>query len=108
MGLYDDSDILLKSTENYAQMESKLKAIISKCDKKNLKDQSNVLSFLNVKNATKIEHYVIENNLHVYKFVNGDKPIDYFISSKPIVEQYEFENNSKKFINRKYTETPFI
>ncbi len=108
MSIYDDSDNILKSVENYSEMESKLKAIISKCDKNALKDQSNGQSFLDVKNANKIEHYIIEGGLHVYKFLNGNKPIDYFISSSPIVEQYEYTNNNKKFVNKKYTEVPFF
>lgn len=102
----NDSVNMMKSRENFQQFESKLKMVISKCNKNNLVDRDNDTFKYEVRNATSVDHYLVDGGLHVYKFYNNNQAINYWISSKPIREKYEYVGlDSKKRIGEKYTGT---
>ncbi len=97
----------------YGELEQNIIAVIKKCNEKNLKvklsDSYDASNLFNVKNATSVNHYVLDNGLNVYKILNGDEAIDYMISSEPLyTEKISIDSNNKKHLNKYYSGTSCI
>ena len=106
MDLYNEKEM------NYIEFEKKLKAVIVECDKKKLKETEKLDKYYNkynIKEADQVEHYILENGLHVYKIINKKgNPIDYFFSSEPVIEEYEYESSNKKYKTQRVRNVAFI
>ncbi len=93
-----DVDTFETSQQHFVNLENKLKRTIMQCSDKNLVESFNKYDALKlgVKNATDVAHYQLENGLHVYKFLNGNQPIDYWIAGKPLYESYTYRGTDGK------------
>ena len=85
-------DTLDKNREraaNFHKMEDKIKSVLMKCKAETLVDSNDIqnefgLSVHRIANATRVEHYLIPEGLHVYKYYDGINPIDYLVTAKPL------------------------
>lgn len=114
----DKMDLIDEKDKNYYEFENKLKTIIIECDKKKLKESAKLdpitshedYKCYNIKNATQVDHYILDNQLHVYKFTDKNgTPIDYFFSPEPVIEEIEYENrDGKKYKRKEIRDVSFI
>jgi hypothetical protein len=76
----------------YYKNRDRLSGIIERCNKKNLKDSSQ-LDFkkafnIKVNNAKRMEHYILDKGINVYKLYNDDgQVIDTFISGEELLDE---------------------
>lgn len=89
--------------DNFKNMEDKIKLIINECNNKTLKRVDETFLPDGVRNANKGEQYILENGLSVYIFYKDNQPINYWISSSPLYEEYEYINQFGTHKNIKYT-----
>ncbi len=76
---------------NFKSLEDKIKAVISGCSSKTLKRVDENID--GVRNSNRGEQHILENGLSVYIFYKDDQPINYWVSSSPLYEEYEFTNH---------------
>ena len=100
-----EKEFFFEQQKNFNTLENKLKEVINKCDAKNLVEtirENNYNGVLNVKNATSVDHYELENGLHVYVFLNDSKPINYLFSTYQLFEENFYGNGNIKMSDYKY------
>ncbi len=95
----------------FQDLEIKLKSVICDCDKSHLvevitKDQpeprvpNTFKGLFDVKNASRVDHYLIDGAIHVYKFFDEQGHIiNYWLSPKPVYKKTEITLFSGKNIS---------
>ena len=105
MDVFENMEI---SSKKFEELEKKFKSVIAKCNSSNLVDKKeNSGNQYNVKNATDVEHYKLDNGLHIYKILNNDQPISYWIASTPLYVEHMykgFDNND--YVTTRYSGIP--
>lgn len=95
--------VVKEQKNNFQKLESKMKAIMKKCNKKTFTQAFDGTG--DVIHARGVEEYLLDDGLYVYLFFNDDKEcIDMLISATPVYEKYEFKDrNGNSHIGTKYT-----
>ena len=95
----------------YEELEQNIISVIKKCNNDNLKESitKDVERLFNVKNATGVKYYALDNGLNVYVILNEDTAIDYMISSEPLYREEKFiGGDNKEHSNYYYSEKSCI
>lgn len=90
-----------KQQDHFKTLENKLKIVANSCSDNTLV-RSDTRPYA-VMNADRGEQHILENGLSVYIFYKDNQRINYWISTSPLLQEYEFTNQYGKHSDIKYS-----